>query len=121
MAIFSKQQNTDAETTETPVVGTVTVDHKASTALVIPRLSEKAGIASKLNKYIFTVSGKMNKVELRKVVEKQYGVKIARVNMITMVSRTRRFGKTVGKTSAFKKAIVTLTPDSKKIDLVEPS
>lgn len=124
MAIFSKKQNTEIEET-TAIADTpsqpIVFDTKASNALIVPRLSEKAGAANKLNKYIFTVTGKLNKVELRKAVERMYGVKIARVNMVVMKSKSRRFGRTIGKTASYKKAIITLTPESKKIDLVEPS
>ena len=138
MALFSKKENTeevkedivvdatavkDADTTVTETTPTVlTLDAKASRGLVVPRLSEKAGALNKLNKYVFTVFGrKSNKIEVRKSVEAAYGVKIARVNMITMAGKRRRFGRRTGITSNYKKAIVTLTPDSKKIDLVEPS
>ncbi len=136
MALFSKKENTDeaatvvaetpAQTTEpivtesTPVA--VQLDAKASRNLVVPRLSEKAGHLNKLNKYVFTVWGKQsNKVEVRKTVESIYGVKVDRINMITMAGKSRRFGRRTGTTKAYKKAIVTLTPNSKKIDLVEPS
>ena len=124
MAIFSRKENTEetaAVATEVAAAPVVQLDTKASRNLVVPRLSEKAGALGKLNKYIFTVYGKMNKVELRKAVEKQYGVKIAQVNMITMAGKARRFGKTTGRTRDYKKAIVTLTENSKKIDMVEPS
>ena len=138
MALFSKKENTeevkedivvdatavkDADTTVTETTPTVlTLDAKASRGLVVPRLSEKAGALNKLNKYVFTVFGrKSNKIEVRKSVEAAYGVKIARVNMITMAGKRRRFGRRTGITSNYKKAIVTLTPDSKKIDLVEPT
>ncbi len=138
MAIFSKKENTEVaeEVTETtpvatdvatPVVteatpaATVTLDAHASRSLVIPRLSEKAGKMNALNKYVFTIFGKTNKIEARKAVEAQYGVKVAQVNMITMAGHTKRFGRRTGVTQAFKKAIVTLKPGSKKIDLVEPS
>lgn len=124
MAIFSRKQNTDEaavdaqEVVATPVI---TLDAPATRHLVVPRLSEKAGVLNRLNKYVFTVYGKINKVELRKAVEKQYGVDIAQVNMVVMSGKSRRFGRTVGRTRAFKKAVVTLKPNSKKIDLVEPS
>ncbi len=131
MALFSKKENTEettaVETTTTDNVVTETtpvsvdLDAKATQSLIVPRLSEKAGLVNKLNKYVFTVWGKANKVEVRKAVEKQYGVKIDRVNMITMAGKTRRFGRRYGVTQAYKKAIVTLTANSKKIDLVEPS
>lgn len=132
MAIFSKKENTE-ETVDTAAVATtdaivtestpvsIQLDAHASRGLIVPRLSEKAGQMNKINKYVFTVWGKANKVEVRKIVEKQYGVNIDRVNMITMAGRTRRFGRRTGVTQAFKKAIVTLTANSKKIDLVEPS
>lgn len=127
MAIFSKKENTETETAEkapeqAQISAPVVVGSAGKNgALVVPRLSEKAGSANKLNKYIFTIHGKMNKLELAKTVEKTYGVKIANVNMINVKGKTRRFGRNIGKTSAFKKAIVTLTPDSKKINIVEPS
>lgn len=139
MALFSKKENTEevkkddvvidatpakeADTTVTETTPTaITLDAKASRGLIVPRLSEKAGALDKLNKYVFTVFGrKSNKIEVKKSVEAAYGVKIARVNMITMAGKTRRFGRRYGVTQAYKKAIVTLTPNSKKIDLVEPS
>ena len=141
MAIFSKKENTDETATEEVVTTTEEVatpttkddvvtestpvalklDHKASASLIVPRLSEKAGALNKLNKYVFTIWGKTNKVEVRKEVEKTYGVKVDRINMITMAGKSRRFGRRTGVTQAYKKAIVTLTANSKKIDLVEPS
>lgn len=131
MAIFSRQKNNDeakdevqaTETTETAeqAAPQVVLNVAATRTLVVPRLSEKAGALGGLNKYVFTIHGKLNKVELRKAVEKQYGVKIADVNMIVMQGKMRRFGSRMGRTSSYKKAIVTLTKDSKKIDLVEPS
>jgi large subunit ribosomal protein L23 len=136
MAIFSKKENTDetveataVETTPTSTDTVVTettpvtmqLDAKASRNLIVPRLSEKAGKMDKLNKYVFTIWGKINKVEARKLIEKQYGVKIDRVNMITVAGKTRRYGRRTGVSQAFKKAIVTLSENSKKIDLVEPS
>ncbi len=129
MAIFSKKENTDevvAEVTATevatPVTSTpTTVNSKALISLVVPRISEKAGRLNNLNKYVFTVYGSSNKIEVRKAVEKQYGVKVSTMNMITMAGKSRRYGRRTGVTQAYKKAIVTLTKDSKKITLVEPS
>ncbi len=119
MAIFSKKENTEEVVAETPAV--MTIKSKALISLVVPRISEKAGHLNALNKYVFTVYGASNKIEVRKAVEKQYGVKVANMNMITMAGKSRRYGRRSGVTQAYKKAIVTLTKDSKKIDLVEPS
>jgi large subunit ribosomal protein L23 len=88
-------------------------------ALVIPRLSEKASLMARLNKYVFKVEGKINKVELRKAIEKAYGVKVANINMVSVKGKYRRYGRNYGRTSDFKKAIVTLTSDSKKLNLIE--
>lgn len=128
MAIFSPKKNTGAPKVEAPAAQEpaateviAVVKATAGRALVVPRLSEKAGQLNRLNKYVFKVEGKTNKVEIRKAIEKAYGVKIARVNMVNVQGKARRYGRTMGKTSGFKKAIVTLTPDSKKITIVEPT
>lgn len=139
MAIFSKKENTDEEVNP-PVGGQVTpvtdtppaeteppkmldVVHSGLTnkGLVVPRISEKAGYVARFNQYIFTIYGKLNKIEVKKAVEKMYGVKIANINMVQVQGKNRRFRAQRGKTSSFKKAVITLTPDSKKIDIVEPS
>jgi large subunit ribosomal protein L23 len=128
MAIFSPKKNDEAKKVEAPaaqepVASDTIATIRATTgrALVVPRLSEKAGLLNRLNKYVFKVEGKANKIELRKAIEKAYGVKIARINMVNVQGKVRRYGRTLGRTSGFKKVIVTLTPDSKKITLVEPS
>lgn len=136
MAIFSKKENTDEEVKvqETPATDTPTdatqdapkmldVIHSGigSKGLVVPRISEKAGYVARFNQYIFTVYGKLNKIEVKKAVEKMYGVKIANINMVQVQGKSRRFGRTTGMRSGFKKAMITLTKDSKKIDIVEPS
>ena len=87
--------------------------------LIYPRLSEKANALVRLNKYVFKVALGTNKVEIRKAVEKSYGVKVTSVNIVRTKGKPRRYGRFTGKMSDFKKAIVTLTPDSKKIDIVE--
>jgi|GEM_PF-695076 len=97
----------------------VVIGGRGNRSLVFPRLSEKASALARLNKYVFKVEGSVNKVELRKALEKAYGIKIARINMVSMRGKTRRYGRTLGRMSDFKKAIVTLTPESKKINLIE--
>jgi large subunit ribosomal protein L23 len=136
MAIFSKKNEIpaikqDAKTESTggdqpatdaaPTVNTsaVVIGGRGNQSLVFPRLSEKASALARLNKYVFKVEGKVNKVELRKALEKAYDVKIADINMVSVKGKHRRYGRSEGKMSNFKKAIVTLKPDSKKIDLIE--
>src|SRR6266403_2519555 len=106
MAIFSNKTEQDekpAATTEA-VDGTVTAGPDGSAiitvghrkALIVPRLSEKSNQMGALNKYVFKIEGKINKIELRKAVEKAYGAKILRVNMITVKGKVRRSGRTLG-------------------------
>jgi len=81
--------------------------------LIKPRISEKAGQFEKMGKYVFEVSNKANKVSVKKAVEQQYQVKVVRVNMIKMEGKTKNSGRVSGKTSDFKKAIVTLKQGQK--------
>lgn len=84
-----------------------------------PRLSEKSAGLAKIDKYVFTVRREANKPEVRKALEKLYGITIDRVNMVKMEGKARRYGKAQGRTRGFKKAIVTLTKDSKKPEVIE--
>ena len=81
--------------------------------LVQPRISEKAGRLASMNKYVFKVKTEANKVEVKKAVEKTYKVKVVQVNMISNKGKHRNFAQRAGKTTAFKKAIVTLKQGDK--------
>ena len=80
-----------------------------------PVITEKAtdGLASK--KYTFRVATDANKAEIAAAVEELFGVKVAAVNTINMKKKPKRVGYHAGYTAAWKKAIVTLTADSKTI------
>lgn len=112
MAIFSKKQNQaeDQKEEKTSEVKAASSDFVISLplALIQPRISEKAGMLAKLNKYVFLVKRKTNKVEVKKAVEGKYKVKVTMVNMINNLGKTRNVGRMAGRTSDFKKAIVTL-------------
>ena len=73
-----------------------------------------AGIADK--KYTFKVATDATKIDIAKAVEELFGVKVAKVNTISVRGRYRRQGLHGGYTAASKKAIVTLTKDSKEIE-----
>ena len=81
---------------------------KVATVLLQPRISEKVGRMVSLNKYVFNVKPTANKVEVKKAVESVYKVHVMQVNMIKTQGKTRNFGNRSGRTSNFKKAIVTL-------------
>ena len=85
-------------------------------APVIPEKSV-AGLSEK--KYTFRVADGANKIEIAKAVEEIFGVKVAKVNTISMKGRKRRMGRFEGYTSDWKKAVVTLTEDSKTIEFFD--
>ena len=77
-----------------------------------------AGVAD--NKYVFIVDINANKTEIKEAVEAVFGVKVAKVNTVRMQGKVKRVGaNTAGKRADYKKAIVTLTADSKTIELFE--
>lgn len=78
-----------------------------------PIVTEKmTGLGEKLNRYAFRVDRKANKVEIKKAVEELYNVQVVAVNTAVVApkkkSRYTKSGLIEGKTSAYKKAIVTL-------------
>lgn len=84
-----------------------------------PVITERSmsGIAD--NKYVFEVAPNAGKIEIKKAVEEIFGVKVAKVNTIKLPGKWKRMGVYTGKTPATKKAVVTLTADSKKIEIFE--
>jgi len=84
-----------------------------------PILSEKcyAGISSKI--YTFEVDKRATKTEIKSAVEQIFNVKIAKVNTCNYSGKPKRQGKNEGYTPAYKKAVVTLTSDSKAIEFFE--
>ena len=82
--------------------------------LVNPRVSEKSVKLASFNQYVFKVNPKANKLEIKKALESFYGIKIEKVRVILVEGKHRNYGKTSGKNSDFKKAVVTLTSNSKK-------
>lgn len=75
------------------------------------------GIADR--KYTFVVAKDANKIEIAKAVEELFGVKVAKVNTINVDGKLRRYGRFEGYTASRKKAIVTLTEDSKTIEFFD--
>ena len=77
-----------------------------------------AGVADK--KYVFIVDIDANKTEIKEAVEAVFGVKVAKVNTVRMQGKVKRVGANpAGKRADYKKAVVTLTADSKTIELFE--
>ena len=85
-----------------------------------PIVTEKSMNAMGEKKYTFMVHPEANKSQIKEAVEKMFeGTKVERVNTMNQDGKNRRRGMVVGKTSKTKKAIVTLTADSKDIEIFE--
>ena len=84
--------------------------------IIKPVITEQSMEATEDKKYVFQVAIDANKVEIKKAVEEIFGVKVAKVNTISVRGRYRRQGMHAGYTAKSKKAIVTLTADSKEIE-----
>lgn len=91
--------------------------------IIKPVLTEKsyAGIQAKM--YTFIVNKEATKVDIKNAVKEIFKVDVAKVNTMNYKATTKiqntRAGRTKGKTSAYKKAIVTLKADSKPIEFFE--
>ena len=87
--------------------------------IIRPIITERSMAATSDKKYVFEVAPSAGKIEIKNAVEKIFGVKVAKVNTIKLPGKWKRMGVYTGKTAARKKAVVTLTPDSKKIEIFE--
>jgi len=87
--------------------------------LIAPVISEKSMDDAQSKKYTFKVATDANKFEIKNAVEEAFGVEVIRVNTSNFDGKVKRQGRTVGKTAAYKKAIVTVSADSKPIEFFE--
>ncbi len=75
--------------------------------------TEKGSNLLTQNKYLFKVSKEANKIDIKRSVEDIYSVHVKSVNIVNVKGKKRRVRLHQGMTSAWKKAIVTLKPESK--------
>ena len=87
--------------------------------IIKPIITEASMDAMADKKYTFKVQSSATKPEIAKAVEVMFGVKVADVNTISMKKKPKRLGVHFGYTSEWKKAVVTLTADSKTIEFFE--
>lgn len=82
--------------------------------IIAPIVTEKTyRLANEENKYTFRVHPEANKIEIKNAVEKLFNVKVEKVNTINVKPKRKRLGKFEGRTSRWKKAIVTLKEGNK--------
>ena len=91
----------------------------AQDIIIAPVITEKSmsGIADK--KYTFKVAKDASKYEIADAVEELFKVDVAKVNTINVRGKARRMGRYEGYTASWKKAVVTLTADSKSIEFFD--
>ena len=87
--------------------------------IISPIITENTMDMAAEKKYAFKVAKDSNKTEIRKALEEIFGVDVAKVNIVNVSGKKKRLGRTFGTTSSYKKAVVTLTPDSKEIELFQ--
>lgn len=86
---------------------------QAYQVLVKPLVTEKASDLGVLNKYVFAINPRMNKIEVKKAIRTIYNVDPIKVNIANFSGKNVRYGRVKGKTKAWKKAIVTLKQGDK--------
>ncbi len=78
--------------------------------------TEKGAFLEPQRKYLFHVSDRANKIEIKKAVEEIYHVKVTTVNTSMVPGKRKRVRKEFGHTTPWKKAVVTLK-EGQKIDV----
>ncbi len=91
----------------------------AQDIILRPIITEESMMGISDKKYTFKVAKDANKIEIAKAVEELFGVKVSKVNTMNVRGHLRRQGMNQGYTASWKKAIVTLTEDSKTIDFFD--
>ena len=85
-----------------------------------PVITEQSMAESENKKYVFEVDRGATKIEIAKAVEEVFGVKVVKVNTLHVTGKLKRTGRyPAGRQSSWKKAVVTLSDDSKSIEFFE--
>ena len=96
---------------------------EANEIIIKPIITEKGFSGIQDKKYSFVVNKKANKVEIAQAVATMFNVEVKQVNTLIVKghkkSQNTKQGRTVGRTSDYKKAVVTLTEKSKPIAFFE--
>lgn len=84
-----------------------------------PVITERSMEQTLDKKYTFEVDVRANKTQIKDAIEEIFGVKVKKVNVMNYKGKLKRMGRFVGYTNKRRKAIVTLTEDSKEIEFFE--
>ncbi|QEY35620.1 50S ribosomal protein L23 [Caproiciproducens galactitolivorans] len=91
----------------------------AQDIVIRPIITEKSMAGIGMKKYTFEVAKDATKIDIARAVESLFGVKVRKVNTLHVRGHLRRQGRNEGYTPSWKKAVVTLTEDSKTIEFFE--
>lgn len=91
----------------------------AQEIILAPVITEESMMGTAYKKYTFKVAKDATKVDIAKAVETLFGVKVEKVNTMNVRGQMRRYGRFEGYKASWKKAIVTLTADSKTIEFFD--
>ncbi|MBQ5995779.1 MAG: 50S ribosomal protein L23 [Clostridia bacterium] len=91
----------------------------AQDIILRPVITEESMMGTAEKKYTFKVAKNASKPEIKDAVEQLFGVKVAKVNTLNCKGHLRRYGRFEGYTASWKKAVVTLTEDSKTIEFFD--
>ncbi|CAD6877944.1 LSU ribosomal protein L23p (L23Ae) [Methylomonas albis] len=82
---------------------------KLASVLYAPIVSEKSSnAADQHNQFVFKVKKSATKLQIKNAVELMFGVEVASVRVLNVKGKIKRFGRTLGKRSDWKKAYVKL-------------
>jgi large subunit ribosomal protein L23 len=87
--------------------------------IITPVITEQSMDVAVDKKYTFKVAPTANKTQVKAAIEEIFGVEVAKVNIMNYNGKLKRMGRFAGYTPSYKKAIVTLTPDSKEIEFFQ--
>ena len=91
----------------------------AHDVIIRPIITEASMSRLAYKKYTFEVASDANKIDIKKAIEEIFKVEVDKVNTISVKSKNKRVGYHLGKTSEWKKAIVTLKETSKTIEFFD--
>ena len=87
--------------------------------IIRPIVTEHSMDLMQDRKYTFEVKRGAGKIEIAKAIEEVFGATVEKVTTMNMYGKMKRMGANQGRRSAWKKAIVKLTEDSKQIEFFD--
>ena len=81
---------------------------EARDIIIRPLITEKSTTLMAEGKYVFEVAKAANKIEIAEAISQIFNVKVASVNTVNVEGKVKRMGRSIGKRSDYKKAIVKL-------------